>query len=147
MANCLSTAGVILLEYYQSYKDKWLCFHISKFTLLIHDYFTFKYILLYFNYYYDYYIKHIIYYHDLDFGLYPFCRPKNILVAIGLRGPILSFECNSPNIFGSSKSPLQQITRGWATKKGPWTDAYEWAIMGYYLDLCYLNDGGLIRKG
>ena len=46
------TAGILLESYqltdatqlgYKPFKDKWLYFHIFKFTLLrVHDYFTFK---------------------------------------------------------------------------------------------------------
>ena len=31
-----------------------------------------------------------------DFGLYPYCRPKNTLEAIGLLGPMSSSRRNSP---------------------------------------------------
>ena len=58
------TAGILLESYqltdatqlgYKPFKDKWLYFHIFKFTLLrVHDYFTSKQILLYFNCYYNY---------------------------------------------------------------------------------------------
>ena len=47
----------------------------------------------------------------LDFELYPFCRPKNTLEAIGLCGPMLSFKLNSPD-----KSEPSKVTRQWTTR-------------------------------
>ena len=48
----------------------------------------------------SYHVKHIIYLFQpfsrfLDFELYPFSRLKNAPEAIGLCGPISSFELNS----------------------------------------------------
>ena len=55
----------------------------------------------------------------LDFGLYPFCRPKNTLEAIGLCGPMSSFKLNSPNKSEPSKVTRQWTTRGHAANISP----------------------------
>ena len=108
------TAGILLESYqltdatqlgYKPYKDKWLCFHIFKFTSLS-TWLLYFWINTIFQLLLQLLIKTIIsneYYifiqpllRFLDFSFNDFIDLKNMPVAVGPRDPMLSSKCNSP---------------------------------------------------
>ena len=89
----------------QTIRDKWLCFHIFKFISLS-TWLLYFWINTIFQLLLQLLIKHIIsntYYifiwplsRFLNFGFNDFIGLKNMPVAVGPRGPMLSSGCNSP---------------------------------------------------